>query len=145
VKHKVYAYITHARSLLLFRHPDAPEAGVQVPGGTIEPGEDPAAAVLREAFEETGLENLRLSSFLGETLYEYPGETEVNLIHRRYYHLARDEPPPATWRHFEKDPAEGDETEVAFDFFWVDIDEAVPALIANLDELIDLLRAALEE
>jgi 8-oxo-dGTP pyrophosphatase MutT (NUDIX family) len=38
--------------LLLFQHP---HAGIQVPAGTIEPGEEPQAAALREAAEETGL------------------------------------------------------------------------------------------
>jgi len=34
---------------------DHPSAGVQLPAGTVEPGEDIRAGVLREAFEETGL------------------------------------------------------------------------------------------
>jgi 8-oxo-dGTP pyrophosphatase MutT (NUDIX family) len=40
---------------LIFSHPDYPEAGLQVPAGTLEPGEHPEAGVLREAYEETGL------------------------------------------------------------------------------------------
>jgi 8-oxo-dGTP pyrophosphatase MutT (NUDIX family) len=38
--------------LLLFQHP---YAGIQLPAGTIEPGETPEAAAVREATEETGL------------------------------------------------------------------------------------------
>jgi len=30
VKHKVFAYITHGHRLLVFRHPDAPEAEVRL-------------------------------------------------------------------------------------------------------------------
>lgn len=55
-KDKVLAYITHGNRLLVFRHPHAPEAGIQVPAGTVEEGEDPGTAVLREAAEETGLD-----------------------------------------------------------------------------------------
>ena len=47
-KHKVYAYITYANRLLVFRHVDGPDAGIQVPGGTIEEGEAPDEAVMRE-------------------------------------------------------------------------------------------------
>ncbi len=36
IKHKVFAYITSQHQLLVFRHPYAPEAGIQVPAGTIE-------------------------------------------------------------------------------------------------------------
>ena len=41
---------------------DHPSAGVQLPAGTVEPGEDIHAGVLREAFEETGLAGLRIQS-----------------------------------------------------------------------------------
>jgi 8-oxo-dGTP pyrophosphatase MutT (NUDIX family) len=53
---KVTALILRAApggdELLVFQHP---HAGIQIPAGTIEPGETPEVAVLREAAEETGL------------------------------------------------------------------------------------------
>ena len=53
---KVAAFITRdtpaERQLLVFRHPDA---GIQLPAGTIEVDETPEAALLREVREETGL------------------------------------------------------------------------------------------
>jgi 8-oxo-dGTP pyrophosphatase MutT (NUDIX family) len=57
---KVTAFITSddGRSLLLFQHPNA---GVQIPAGTVEADETPAEAVLREAAEETGLAIASLS------------------------------------------------------------------------------------
>ncbi len=55
IKDKVFAYITHRNHLLVFIHPFAPEAGIQVPTGIIKANERPEAAILREAFEETGL------------------------------------------------------------------------------------------
>src|SRR3954447_6051365 len=46
---KGIAYITHGEELLVFEEPDFPEAGTQVPGGTLESQELPAAGVMREA------------------------------------------------------------------------------------------------
>ena len=60
MKEKVYAYIVKDHRLLVFRHIQFPEAGLQVPGGTVEEGEPLEEAVLREATEESGLEGLRL-------------------------------------------------------------------------------------
>jgi ADP-ribose pyrophosphatase YjhB (NUDIX family) len=54
----VLAYITCQQKLLVFRHSYEPEAGIQVPAGTIEEGEPPEQAVLCEAFAETGLTGL---------------------------------------------------------------------------------------
>ena len=42
-------------SLLVFEHRDFPEAGTQVPAGTVEDDEAPAEAVVREVQEETGV------------------------------------------------------------------------------------------
>ncbi|MEA3336062.1 MAG: FAD-dependent oxidoreductase [Chloroflexota bacterium] len=40
--------------LLVFKHTNFPEACIQVPAGTLEPGETAEAGVLREAYEESG-------------------------------------------------------------------------------------------
>ncbi|MDZ4768757.1 MAG: NUDIX domain-containing protein [Chloroflexota bacterium] len=59
---KVTAFITRdrnaGRELLVFFRPD--DGMTQLPAGTIEEGEAPEAAVLREAAEETGLTALRI-------------------------------------------------------------------------------------
>lgn len=47
IRRKAFAYITHQQRLLVFEHPDSPEAGIQVPAGSIEPGETPQAGTLR--------------------------------------------------------------------------------------------------
>ena len=49
VKYEVFAHITNRQWLLLFTHLDFPEAGIQVPAGTIKVGESPEEAVLRAA------------------------------------------------------------------------------------------------
>ncbi len=64
---KVVAFITretaHGPDLLLFEHP---YAGIQIPAGTVEIGEAPDAAALREGREETGLIGLQLVQALGQ-------------------------------------------------------------------------------
>lgn len=65
---KVTAFITRQAQnecdLLLFEHP---YAGIQIPAGTVETGETPEAAVIREAFEETGLSEFAVCQYLGCT------------------------------------------------------------------------------
>ena len=69
VVRKAFAYVTHNNRLLIFSHPLEPEAGLQVPAGTMNDGETPEHAVLREAAEETGLESLRIVRFLGGVFF----------------------------------------------------------------------------
>ncbi|WP_411266749.1 NUDIX domain-containing protein [Enemella evansiae] len=54
---KVVGYVVHDRRLLVFTHDQLPldVLGVQVPAGTVEPGEPPESAVVREVLEETGI------------------------------------------------------------------------------------------
>ena len=63
---KVTAFITQKRngmnSLLVFKHPTA---GVQIPAGTVEAGEDIETAVQREVYEETGLQHVKIEKYLG--------------------------------------------------------------------------------
>jgi 8-oxo-dGTP pyrophosphatase MutT (NUDIX family) len=57
---KVTVFVTrlapHGHELLLFEHPNA---GIQIPAGTVEPNESPEAAAIREAYEETNLKLAR--------------------------------------------------------------------------------------
>lgn len=96
LKQKVLAYITWNDKLLVFSHPDFPEAGIQVPAGTIEPGETPEVAALREAFEETGLTRLMLVTALGEQVRDVTPFGKNELHHRYFFHLLCVEPPPQT-------------------------------------------------
>ncbi len=63
-KQKVVIYITKGEQLYVFRHA-APEPGFQVPKGSIQPGETPLQAAVREAYEESGFRFEHLH-FLGE-------------------------------------------------------------------------------
>jgi len=129
-KRKVFAYITHDDQLLVFSQPNAPEAGIQVPAGTVEDGETLDIAVLREAFEETGLHGLRLVRFLGEQVRDMADVGKNEVHHRHFYHLRYDGDGPLTWQHLEPDPDHGGEVE-PFAFFWVHLPDEVPTLIAD--------------
>src|ERR1700730_13659357 len=104
-KRKVFAYVTHRRRLLLFVHPNSPEAGIQVPAGTLTVGESPENGALREAREETGLVGLVLGEFLGiqeRDMTDY-GRAEVH--ERHFYHVLSTGNPPEAWRNLERDPS----------------------------------------
>ena len=70
---KVTAFITKGcgaeAKLLCFRHPTA---GVQLPAGTVDVDESPETAVLREVWEETGLQNVTIAGKLGEQCEKLP-------------------------------------------------------------------------
>ena len=94
--HKVLTYITQGDRLLVFRQPDFPEQGVQVPGGTVEPGELPEQAALREAREETGLNALVIERALGSARYEL--QLDVGPPHQRhFFHVSCGEATPPRW------------------------------------------------
>lgn len=105
---KAVGYVVRGEQLLVFTHDDVPlhRAGVQVPAGSVEPGETPAAAVLREVQEETGLET-RIVRALGEAVYDVaPARWEVH--HRHFFLLAPLAPAtPQRWTAGEATPSEG--------------------------------------
>lgn len=72
---KVAAFVTRGRGaaaeLLLFAHPSA---GIQLPAGTVEIMEQSDSAVLREVWEETGLQNVQIKTRLGELRRELPSD-----------------------------------------------------------------------
>ena len=63
---KVTAFIVREgrgiKELLVFKHPTA---GIQIPAGTVEKGEDIETAVKREVYEETGLQLVEIENYLG--------------------------------------------------------------------------------
>jgi 8-oxo-dGTP pyrophosphatase MutT (NUDIX family) len=59
MQQKVLVYVVRAGAdgpeVLVFTHRDFPDAGLQAPAGTLEPGEASEAAAYREVEEESGL------------------------------------------------------------------------------------------
>lgn len=126
---KVFAYIIHKNKLLVFKHPDHADAGIQVPAGTVEENESLENAVIREASEETGLNNFKIEEYLGNSVYY---EKEKDETHDRYYFLLsctdkninRNE-----WIHGEKNELHFTEIDkqygmVRFSFYWLNIFDA---------------------
>jgi len=60
-----------ASKIMAFRHPSA---GIQLVKGTIEPGERPANAALRELREESGIANATVYQDLGLWDAQYEGQ-----------------------------------------------------------------------
>jgi 8-oxo-dGTP pyrophosphatase MutT (NUDIX family) len=144
VRRKVFAYITHGNRLLVLRHPHAPEAGIQVPAGTVQDGEPLEAAVLREAAEETGLPGLELVGFVGEQCFAMGGFGRDELQHRFFFHLRCTGHPPDRWQHHEVDPADGGVPPL-FELFWVPLPDGVPELIAGHGALLPVLNRLLAD
>ena len=137
---KVVVYITKGDQLLVFRHVDS-EAGIQVPAGSLERGEGPYDAVLREAWEETGLDRLEIRRFLGSRDYKLSSHGLADLHRRYYYHLACTGNAPAVWRHFET--GGGTSEAIAFELYWVTLPDQVPELAGEQGDFLAELRASL--
>lgn len=132
---KVFAYITRRdNQLLVFEHLDYPEAGIQVPAGTLHDGEAPEVGVLREAQEETSLAHLEVVRFLGslERNMRDFGKDEIHVRH--FFHLTCPDDTPDGWQHGE---FEGQEPYI-FNFYWVPLTD-VPPLIADHAAKIETL------
>jgi len=123
---KVIAYITRQgaggrRELLVFEHRDYPDAGVQVPAGTVDEGESPEDAVMREVKEETGLADCRLVSKLAIYDWFNPYSGEIN--ERHVFHLAAPESTAGSWTWIETGGGMVPEHEgYVFQFRWVALD-----------------------
>jgi ADP-ribose pyrophosphatase YjhB (NUDIX family) len=142
-KQKVLVYITQNHRLLVFEHPFSPEAGIQVPGGTVEPDEKPEDAALREAREETGLTSLTLVAFLGFQRRDMSDFGIAEIHHRYFFHVVCQQDTPATWDHGEKypsdEPGEHPVFRHVFRFYWVDLPDGVPPLIGDHDFMLPSL------
>jgi 8-oxo-dGTP diphosphatase len=134
---KVFAYITNQSRLLVFSHPDFPEAGIQVPAGTVEQGEILQDAVLREAYEETGLVGLKSIGYLGSCIYDMSPWGSHSSQYRHFFHLEPTEEVPDIWQYHE---TSGSKTEpILFELFWTQLPDGVPELIAGHGQMLPQL------
>ncbi len=122
-RRRAYVYLTRRGSggleVAVFRHPDETLTFVtQTPGGTIEPSETPEAGALREAFEESGLDNFASVRLLAKDVRTLPTEREE----RFFYQLEVPSPTPDVWSHTVSD-GELDKGMV-FAYRWLDVADA---------------------
>ena len=123
MRQKVLAYVIRRQNgepqLLIFEHRDHPDAGVQVPAGTVEPGEAIEAALLREVEEESGLTpaQVRLVRKLGE-LNEAESDQQ-----RHVFELAPAGPLPDRWAHTVQ--GRGEDEGLVFDYYWQTLSPAL--------------------
>lgn len=119
---KVEAYITRliggTATLLLFTQRGCPQAGWQVPAGTVEPGETLLDALHREIFEESGLQGLQVVSLLGVHLNPHNG------MLRHAYHLAAPKGLAPSWPH--RVHGIGEDHGMVFEYSWVPLTSLPP-------------------
>jgi 8-oxo-dGTP pyrophosphatase MutT (NUDIX family) len=107
---KVVVYITKGDQLYVFRH-ERSEPGIQVPKGSIQPGETPLVAAIRETYEESGLQ-VEQMCFLGEVAMS------DGVWHNEHWHVFWAEAPqetPDTFLH--RVTGNGEDSEHKFSYF----------------------------
>lgn len=137
---KAFAYIirnsVQGTEVLVFSHTD-PNSGIQVPKGTIEEGETPEEAVLREAYEETGLEGLELVRHLATDTVHSPNDPENHQVQKRYFYQLRVPPPtPRSWQH--RVSAGTCDKDMTFTCFWLNVPQS-DQVTANMGDYLHLL------
>lgn len=138
-KSKVFAYILRENQgkdeLLIFAHRDYPAAGLQVPAGTVEEGEELVAAVQREVWEESGLDNFSEVQYLGNRDFIHEGRGEIH--HRSFFVL--DYIGESPQRYSFEVQGSGTDQGLVFNYSWIGL-EKLPKLIADHDILVPELR-----
>jgi 8-oxo-dGTP pyrophosphatase MutT (NUDIX family) len=137
---KVVCYVVCGSKLLVFRQPNNPEAGLQVPAGTIEAGESPEDAARREVVEETGLSDLRSLGKLGSYRFDM-SQWKPEIHERHVFAFETTKPAPAQWAQLETNGRGGSDAGIEFTFSWCDLRREEPSLIADQGRFLPELRA----
>lgn len=142
LRESAVCYITRGgRELLVFEHTaEYPDAGVQVPGGGIEPGETPHAGAIREASEETGLTDLSTPVYLGSRLRVRQDAGQPVRAMRHYFWLQAPATTPDAWAH--RVSAGQEDAGMTFRLRFAPLDQS--GLDWDFDELLAALRRQME-
>src|SRR5215475_1224125 len=111
---KVLCYIVRDGQLLVFRHADydLEHVGIQVPAGSLRPGESP---------EDAGLSRFSIARKLGEAIYDItPYRYEIQ--HRHVFHLQVHEPTERRWPSQELH--DGQQPATRLECFWIPLQNA---------------------
>lgn len=132
IYHKAYVYLTCGTDLLVFDEPDSPQLGMQVPGGTVDPGESFLHGAMREFAEETGLtvdaafdlfseQDLPFDTIPPVGQFKPHPDRPLRGRHlRRHYHVRLQQRPKDEWEHYEIYPSGGGDP-IRYRFFWIDL------------------------
>jgi 8-oxo-dGTP pyrophosphatase MutT (NUDIX family) len=136
---KVLAYITRQRAgetqVLVFEQRDPPEDGLQVPGGTVQPGETIVTGLWREIAEESGLTDLTLCRCVASALHKGDWGCE----RRHVFHLEAPPGLPDRWSHT---VTAGEEDQgMLFVYGWLSLAEASTRLVHGQGDWLQLLMA----
>ena len=132
---KACACVVQRGRVLVFRHPHA-AAGVQLPKGTVEPGESAAHAVVRELAEESGLRlsvgpqliaEMKFTGARNKVFPERPQTQQCWFIFR-FDAIA---PLPEYWSHTATGSTEEDG--LVFEYFWHPLSTSFAATHTNSD------------
>lgn len=139
LRQRVVAYVTRERNgrteLLTIEHGDIPDAGIQVPAGRLDPGENLEEGLHREVEEETGVTRLRIVGQLAD------GEEFERLFgpgaHASFaFHAVADSDGPDEWEH----PVTGTGSDAGLSYLcrWVPLRNDLP-LWRRRDPLLERL------
>lgn len=135
---KVRAYIFHGDKILVFHEPEYPEACHQVPGGTVDPGEELEVALVRELFEETGREfsgkwNLIHSEVITHPVSKKPQREHVYLLKLK---LKLEQEATHGWDHVVS--GGGEDQGILFRYEWLSSQEALELLLPWMKEHLEI-------
>ncbi|WP_168188759.1 NUDIX domain-containing protein [Thermoflavimicrobium daqui] len=103
--------------LLVFEHQDIPDAGIQIPGGTVEDYDyDLSAALLREIKEETGLEDVTVLTEILSEIYYHDIKKEFQ---ERHFFIVTTSTKEDEWLYTVK--SSGKDSDLKFNYYWEEL------------------------
>lgn len=122
--------------ILVFKHRDFPEAGIQVPAGTVKLNEKLSDAAIREVKEESGLDVPGSIFSLGR--FEWFREDRNEIHVRNIFQYKTERVLPNQWEH--KVSGIGEDGNLIFEYFWLDSKMADSALAVDQGKYINLVK-----